>query len=82
MYSIDMQLLKDLKHRFELYGVCVPCGRMQRLDMATLIEHLGEDADTDAVRQRVRCQSCGERRRDIRIVYAGTCGSAARFEYR
>lgn len=77
-----MQVLKDLKNRFELYGVCVPCGRMQRLDMTLLIERLGEDANTDAVRQRIRCQSCGERRPDIRIVYAGSCGSAARFEYR
>ncbi len=82
MYSIRVQILKDLKHRFELYGVCVPCGRMQRLDMAKLIERLGEQADTDAVRQRIRCQACGERRPDIRIVYSGTCGNAARFEYR
>lgn len=77
-----MQTLGDLEKSFELYGVCVPCQRMERLPLNSLIEQLGADANVAVVRSRLRCGHCGERRADLRIVYGGACGRAARFEYR
>jgi ribosomal protein L37E len=77
-----METLADLASHFELYAVCIECGRMERLDLPPMIERLGEAATVADVRARVRCRDCGRRTNDIRIVYVGPCGSARGFHYR
>jgi hypothetical protein len=77
-----MQTLADLASHFELYGVCIACKRMARIDLHPLIQALGGGSTVAAVRERVRCRVCGARTRDIRIVYAGPCGNARGFHYR
>ena len=77
-----METLADLVSHFELYAVCIECGRMQRLDLAAAIERLGGTATVADVRARVRCNACNRRTRDIRIVYVGENGVARGFHYR
>jgi ribosomal protein L37E len=77
-----MQTLADLVSHFELYAVCIACRRMVRLDLYRLIPRLGATRTVTDVRDRVRCRACGQRTHDIRIVYAGPCGSARGFHYR
>jgi hypothetical protein len=77
-----MTTLAELATHFELFAVCGPCRRMARFDVRRLIDTLGGDCTTDAVRARVRCRTCGRRTNDIRIVYAGRCGGARGFHYR
>lgn len=75
-------LLCDLVRHFELYGVCIRCRRMERIDVAALIADGGGALGVDAVRLRVRCRRCRRRTHDVRIVYAGPCGHARGFHYR
>ena len=82
VYSYSMTTLADLATHFELFAVCGHCRRMVRFDVRQLVDVLGGDCTTDAVRARVRCRRCGRRTHDIRIVYAGRCGSARGFHYR
>ncbi len=77
-----MQTLTDLVSHFELYGVCIACKRMTRIDLHPLMQTLPHDSTVADVRERVRCRECGTRTRDIRIVYAGPCGNARGFHYR
>jgi len=77
-----METLADLVTHFELYAVCIECGRMERIDLAVAISRLGGDATVTDVRARVRCNTCHRRTRDIRIVYVGPDGSARGFHYR
>ena len=72
----------ELIRHFELYGVCIECRRMERIDIASLIAN-GESAlRVEELRSRVRCRHCRRRTNDIRIVYAGPCGHARGFHYR
>ncbi|MDH3642164.1 MAG: hypothetical protein OES38_08720 [Gammaproteobacteria bacterium] len=77
-----MQTIKDINSSFTLYAVCVGCARMEPLSAERLKEELGPDTLLEDVRKRLRCQRCGERSGDIRIVYVGPCRSAAGFHYR
>ena len=77
-----METLEDLKSHFELYAVCIECGRMQRVDLAAAIERLGDAATVADVRARVRCSACNRRTQDIRIVYVGPDGASRGFHYR
>ena len=77
-----MQTLADLAAHFELYAVCIACGRMVRIDLYRLIPSVGATRTVSEIRSRVRCRACGRRTHDIRIVYAGLCGSARGFHYR
>ena len=77
-----MQTISDITASFHLYAVCVTCSRMEQLPTARLIEDLGSETRLTDIRQRIRCNSCGERTADIRIVYVGPDRSAAGFHYR
>jgi hypothetical protein len=77
-----MTSLGELASHFELYAVCTRCRRMVRLDLYRLVDRLGTECSTDELRRRVRCRACGQRSREIRIVYAGPCGGARSFHYR
>ncbi len=74
--------LIELIEAFELFAVCTDCRRMQKLDLARLIEQFGSDFTVDAVRGRVRCTGCRCRTQQIRIIYVGRGGDAGRFHYR
>jgi hypothetical protein len=77
-----MQPLAELTDCFRLYGVCIPCGRMEQLDLEALIGLLGGDATVTDVRSRLRCRQCGVRRSDLRVVYVGRDALSGSFSYR
>jgi hypothetical protein len=77
-----MQRLTDLLESFRVYALCVPCGRMEAVDMATVIAHLGEESTVADIRARVRCRNCGQRTQDVRVVYVGATERPAAFHYR
>jgi hypothetical protein len=77
-----MQTLSELASHFELFAVCIDCRRMVRVDLNELLQRLPGGMTIEAVRRRLRCRACGRRTGDIRIVYAGPCGSARGFHYR
>ena len=78
----EVQTLSELTTSFHLYGVCVTCARMEQLALERLVETLGPETLVEDIRKRIRCERCGERTGDIRIVYVGPCRSAAGFHYR
>ncbi len=91
IYSIDnyqsiearpVLTLDDIARSFQVYAVCVPCQRTEPLPVAALIERFGGELPVTALRTRLRCEMCGQRSADMRIVYVGPCGSAAGFHYR
>jgi len=75
-------LLKDLQPSFMLYAVCADCDRMESVDVPRLLERLPADTPMDRIRRRVRCEHCGQRTGDIRIVYTGHGERTATFSYR
>lgn len=77
-----MQRLTDLVECFRVYAVCAPCGRMEPVDLPSAVERLGEESTVTGLRERVRCQHCGQRTQDIRVVYVGPAQRAAGFHYR
>ena len=77
-----MQKLSDLLESFRVYAVCVPCGRMEAVDLARAAARLGDGATVADLRARVRCHDCGTRTRDVRVVYVGPEGRRADFRYR
>ncbi len=77
-----MQRLTDLLVSFRVYALCVPCGRMERVDLEASIARLGQAATVSDLRERVRCHACGRRTRDVRIVYMGSAERPAAFDYR
>ena len=76
-----MQTLNDLMDNFQLYAVCVPCGRMVKLPLPEMHEKLGATTSLTHIRKQVRCRNCQLRTGDIRIVYVGPEGAAAKFHY-
>lgn len=77
-----MQPLSELVDRFAVYALCLPCGRMEALDVAGLLQRLGVDSTLDDLRPRLRCRVCGMRSRELRVVYVGPAGRAIVFQYR
>lgn len=77
-----MLSLTELTACFRLYGVCIPCGRMEPLDLEGLIATLGGEATVTDVRHRLRCRQCGVRRPDLRVVYVGKDALSGSFSYR
>lgn len=77
-----VQRLEDLRESFRVYALCVPCGRMEALDLDAALEHLGSNGSAADLRARVRCGQCDGRTRDIRIVYVGPRERPAAFHYR
>ncbi len=77
-----MQKLSDLLESFRVYAVCVPCGRMEAVDLARATARLGDDATVADLRARVRCSGCRTRTRDVRVVYVGPEHRRADFRYR
>ena len=77
-----MKTLGDLLTSFQLYAVCTPCERMERVPIRELAEQLGHDLTIDQTRRRLRCRGCGTRTGDIRIVYVGENAKLAGFHYR
>ncbi len=77
-----MQRLTDLQASFRVYALCVPCGRMEAVDLEAVVAALGGEATVADLRARVRCRGCGRRTRDVRIVYLGSAERPAAFDYR
>lgn len=73
-----MQTVADLLECFKVYAVCIPCARMEAVDIGTLDPTM----PVETLRHRLRCSGCNERRQDLRIVYVGPCERAAGFRYR
>jgi hypothetical protein len=66
-----MQRLVDLTENFRVYAVCVPCGRMEPLDLDALVSHRGRLLTVADLRARLRCRICRQRTHDLRIIYVG-----------
>jgi hypothetical protein len=77
-----MQQLTDLLESFRVYALCVPCGRMEAVDLDAAVAILGEAGTVMDLRHRVRCRDCGQHTRDIRVVYVGPRERPAAFHYR
>ncbi|MFM7119949.1 MAG: hypothetical protein ACKOZX_06830 [Gammaproteobacteria bacterium] len=77
-----MQPLSELVDRFAVYALCLPCGRMEALDVAGLLQRLGASSTLDDLRPRLRCRVCGMRSQELRVVYVGPAGRAIVFQYR
>lgn len=77
-----MQRLTELRERFRVYALCVPCGRMEPVDLGAALAQLGEAGTVADLRERVRCRECGRRTRDVRVVYVGPEHRLAAFHYR
>lgn len=77
-----MQCLIELCELFRVYAVCVPCGRMEAVDLETAIARLGKTSTVADLRDRVRCRDCGRRTHDLRVVYVGPKERPAAFHYR
>jgi len=77
-----MQRLGELLESFRVYALCVPCGRMEAVDLQQAQQRLGTEATVAELRARVRCRGCGARTRDVRVVYVGPAHRRATFHYR
>lgn len=77
-----MQRLQELLESFRVYALCVPCGRMEAVDLRQAVQRLGAEATVAELRARVRCRGCGSRTRDVRVVYVGPEHRRATFHYR
>jgi len=77
-----LQRLTDLVANFRVYALCVPCGRMEPVDLDEAITRLGAASTMADLRDRVRCRACGQHTRDVRLIYMGPCGRSATFHYR
>jgi len=77
-----MQRLSELRGSFEVYALCPPCGRMEALPLAALLERFGPDVTLTDIRPRLRCRECGQRSHDLRVVYVGPEGRHITFQYR
>ena len=77
-----MQKLSDLLESFRVYAVCVPCGRMEAVDLARAAARLGDGATVADLRARVRCGACRAFTHDVRVVYVGPEDRRADFRYR
>jgi uncharacterized Zn finger protein len=77
-----MQRLSDLYGSFEVYALCPPCGRMEALPLAALLERFGREVTLADIRPRLRCRECGHFSQELRIVYVGPEGRPIVFQYR
>ena len=77
-----MQRLSELHGSFEVYALCPPCGRMEALPLAALIEQCGPAVTLTDIRPRLRCRECGTRSQELRVVYVGPEGRPVVFQYR
>jgi len=76
-----MQRLQELLESFRVYALCVPCGRMEAVDLHQALQRLGAEATVGELRERVRCRGCGARTRDVRVIYVGPEHRRATFHY-
>ena len=59
----------DLGDRHVIFAVCDPCGRSTELKTHQLIAVNGPELAIADLKRRLTCRECGERPREIRIVY-------------
>jgi hypothetical protein len=77
-----MQKLTELVDSFQVYGLCLPCGRMEALPLRDLIARHGPAITVADVRNRLCCRCCGQRSYELRVIYVGPEGAASSFRYR
>jgi hypothetical protein len=70
MKELGLHTLADLSEHHAIYAFCDPCGRSVKLDPARLAAMYGQRFSIAELKLRLTCRSCGERTRQIRIVYA------------
>ena len=70
MGTSALHTVGDLAGRHVIWTHCVPCGRSVQLDARRIIAVYGAGLTIAELRERLACRRCGERRRDIRIVFA------------
>ena len=64
-----LHTIGDIAGRHTIWAHCTPCGRAVELESRRLIAVYGAGLTISALRRRLTCSRCGERRQDIRIVF-------------
>jgi hypothetical protein len=62
--------LADLSEYHAIYAFCDPCNRSVKLNPSRLAAMYGQRFSIAELKHRLTCRSCGERTREIRIVYS------------
>jgi hypothetical protein len=70
MQEIGLETLGDLGSSHAIYAICKACNRSTRLNTDRLAAVHGSALRIDKLKRRLACSECGERTREIRIVYA------------
>jgi hypothetical protein len=68
--EIRLETLGDLGSNHAIYALCNACNRSTRLNADRLAAVYGLGLRIDELKRRLACSKCGERTREIRIVYA------------
>jgi hypothetical protein len=68
--EIRLGTIGDVVGVHAIYAHCSPCRRSMQLDLARLIAVYGAGLAITALRQRVTCSRCGQRRHEIRLVFS------------
>jgi len=70
MAQRGLDTLADLGDRHVIFAMCDPCGRSTKLSAPRLIAVYGAELAIQDLKRRLTCSRCGERPREIRIVYS------------
>lgn len=70
MQEIRLETLADLARNHAIFAFCHACDRSTRLSTDRLAAVYGSALRIDDLKRRLACSQCGERTREIRIVYA------------
>jgi hypothetical protein len=70
MAQRGLDRLTDLGDSHRIWAFCNACDRSTELKIDQLIAVYGADSAIAALKRRLTCRKCGERPREIRIVYA------------
>ena len=70
MAQRGLDTLADLGDRHVIHSMCDPCGRSTELKTHQLIAVYGAEFAIADLKRWLTCRKCGDRPREIRIVYA------------
>jgi hypothetical protein len=70
MGETGLRTVGDLADRHVIYAHCGPCQRSVQLDSRRLVAVHGAGLTIPELRKRLTCSRCGQRRQEIRIVFA------------
>jgi hypothetical protein len=75
MGEVRADTVAALGERFTIFAFCLECRRDARLDTRRLVAVYGPALTISELRERVTCNRCGSRTRELRIVCTAPGGS-------